>query len=108
MRKRKEQVATPKTIGQYAEEQYRKDPVFRKAYDEEIARLQLGYRIAQLRKQRKITQGELARRVQTTQQTISRIEDVKNTRINMRTLIRVASALRAQLRIDLVPDELVA
>lgn len=96
----------PKTIGQYAEERYRKSQDFRKVYDEELARLHIGYKIAQLRKERKLTQQELARRINSNQQTISRIEDTRNTRLNFKTLIRVAGALQAYVRVDFVPREL--
>jgi len=99
-------IVTPKTIGQYAEEQYRKSREFRKVYDEEAARLHIGYKIARLRKERKISQRELARRINSSQQTISRIEDIRNTRLNFRTLIRVATALQADVRVDLIPKEL--
>jgi DNA-binding XRE family transcriptional regulator len=106
MSKNRKKVIIPKTIGQYAEEQYRKNRDFRKAYDEEAIRLHIGYKIARLRKERKITQQELARRINSSQQTISRIEDTRNTRLNFKTLIRVATALRAYVRVDFVPREL--
>ncbi|MCX5668895.1 MAG: helix-turn-helix transcriptional regulator [Candidatus Omnitrophica bacterium] len=108
MNKNGEKVIISKTIGQYTEEQYRKSPDFRKAYDEELARLHIGYKIAQLRKERKLTQQELARRINSNQQTISRIEDTRNTRLNFKTLIRVAAALQAYVRVDFVPRELAA
>ncbi len=106
MSKNEKKVIIPKTIGQYAEEQYRVSPDFRKAYDEEAARLHIGYKIARLRKERKISQQELARRINSSQQTISRIEDIRNTRLNFKTLIRVATALQAHVRVDFVPKEL--
>ena len=106
MSKNGKKVIIPKTIGQYAEEQYRKNRDFRKAYDEEAARLHIGYKIARLRKERKISQQELARRINSSQQTISRIEDTRNTRLNFKTLIRVATALQAYVRVDFVPREL--
>lgn len=108
MSKNGKKAIVPKTIGQYAEEQYRKSRDFRKAYDEELARLHIGYKIAQLRKERKLTQQELARRINSNQQTISRIEDTRNTRLNFRTLVRVAEALQAYVRVDFVPRELAA
>ena len=106
MKKNEKKIIVPKTIGQYAEEQYRKSRDFRKAYDEEVARLHIGYKIAQLRKQRNLTQQELARRINSSQQTISRIEDTRNARLNFKTLIRVATALKAKVHVDFVPREL--
>jgi DNA-binding XRE family transcriptional regulator len=86
--------------------EFRKSPEFRRAYDEEVARLQVGYKIAQLRQMRHLSQTELAKKVNTTQQTISRLEDLRNSRINIKTLARLAAALRARLSIDFIPNEL--
>lgn len=99
-------IITPKTVSQHIEEEFRKSPAFRKAYDEELARLQIGYKIARLRQMRHLSQAELAKKVQTTQQTISRLEDLRNARINIRTLARLAAALKAKLSIDFIPTEL--
>ena len=74
------------------------------SYDEEITMLKIAYKIIQLRKERHITQSELARRIGTTQQTISRLEDSMNTHLTIHTLIRLAKALHARLNIDLIPQ----
>ncbi len=102
----KRKIIVPKTVSQHIEEEFRNNPEFRKAYDEEVARLQIGYKIAQLRQMRHLSQAELAKKVNTSQQTISRLEDLKNSRINIKTLARLAAALRARLSIDFVPREL--
>ncbi|MDP2927667.1 MAG: helix-turn-helix transcriptional regulator [Candidatus Omnitrophota bacterium] len=102
----KRKIIVPKTINQHIEEELRKSPGFRKAYDEEVARLQIGYKITQLRQMRHLSQAELAKKVNTTQQTISRLEDLRNARINLKTLARLAAALRARLSIDFIPREL--
>jgi len=96
----------PKSIGQYAEEEFRKSAEFRKAYSQETANLQIGYKIAQLRKMRHLSQSQLAKRIRSSQQTISRLEELKNISVNIRTLIKVASALRAKLDIDFIPREI--
>ena len=96
-----------KSFDQHLQEEFKKSPEFKKAYDEEMARLQVGYKIAQLRQMRHLSQAELAKKVKTTQQTISRLEDLKNTRININTLARLAVALKAKLSIDLIPSELI-
>lgn len=95
----------PKSVSQHVEELYKKSPEFRKAYDEEIIMLKIAYKIAQLRKQRHITQSELAKRTGTSQQTISRLEDSRNTQVTLHTLARLAKALHARLSIDLIPQE---
>ena len=101
----KRKVIVPETIGQHIEEEYKKSPAFRRSYDEEVLLLKIAYKIAQLRKQRHITQRELARRMGTTQQTVSRLEDSKNTRVSVHTLTRLARALNARISIDIVPQE---
>jgi len=95
----------PESITQHIEEEYRRSPEFRKSYDREVLNLKIAYRVSQLRKLRRLTQGQLAKKIGTTQQTISRIEDSENTQINIRTLIKIARALRARLNIDLVPSD---
>ena len=95
----------PKSVSQHIEELYKKSLEFRKAYDDEIIMLNMAYKIAQLRKQRHITQAELAKRAGTSQQTISRLEDLQNTQITLHTLVRLAKALHARLNIDLIPQE---
>jgi len=104
----KKKVIVPKAISRHIEEEFRKDPEFRKAYEAEAARLQIGYKIARLRQLRHLSQAELAKRVNTTQQTISRLEDLRNARINVKTLARLAAALRARLSVDFIPHELSA
>lgn len=94
----------PKSVSQHTEELYRKSPEFRKAYDEEVMMLKIAYKITQLRRQHHITQFELARRIGSTQQTVSRLEDSKNTRLTIHTLTRLAKALNARLNIDLIPQ----
>ena len=62
----KKKVIFPKTVSQHIEEEFKRNPAFRKAYDEEVARMQIGYKIAQLRQMRHLSQAELARKVNTT------------------------------------------
>ena len=80
----KRKIMIPRTISQHIEEEFRNNPEFRKAYDEEVTRLQIGYKITQLRQMRHLSQAELARKVNTTQQNISRLEDLRNARINIK------------------------
>jgi DNA-binding XRE family transcriptional regulator len=103
--KRERKIIRPKTVTQHIEEEFKRSPEFRKAYEEEVARLQIGYKIARLRQLRHLSQAELARRIATTQQTISRLEDLSNARVNVRTLVRIAAALKARLSIDFIPRE---
>jgi len=101
----KKKIITPESVSQHIEEQYKKSREFRKAYDEEVLNLKIAYKIAQLRKQRHVTQRELAKKIGTTQQTISRLEDSENTKVTVHTLAKLAIALKAKLSIDLIPQE---
>ncbi len=94
---------TPKSVAQHIEEEYRKSPDFRKAYDEEVARLRISHQIEKLRKKRGLTQSELARKLKTRQQTVSRLEDANNLRFSIRTLTRIATALKSRLCVHFVP-----
>ena len=51
---------------------------FQKTYYDELGRLRLAHRIAELREQRGLTQAELAEMVGITQAGISRLENPKN------------------------------
>lgn len=101
---KRERVTRPESIDQHIEDEYRNSKEFRKAYDEEVVKLKIAYRIAQLRKARHLTQGELAKKADTTQQNISRLEDLKNTQITLHTLTKLAIALKARLTVDLIPQ----
>jgi len=45
----KRKIIVPKTVSQHIEEEFRNNPEFRKSYDEEVAKLQKRYKIAQSR-----------------------------------------------------------
>ncbi len=51
----KNKIIKPRTFDQYLEEKRQKDPDFKKDYDEEIVKLQIGYKIAQLRQKRHLS-----------------------------------------------------
>ncbi len=79
-----------------------RDPEFRRVFDEEEVCVSLAIQIAKIRQKKNITQQELARRLQTTQQNISRLEDIDNRSCSLRTLIKVAHALDKRLKVELV------
>lgn len=104
-RKKNKRIIVPESLSKHIEEEFKKSEEFRKAYITEMARLQIAYKIIQLRKARHLTQAQLAKRMKTTQQTISRLEDPKNAEITLSTLSKLAVALEARLSIDLVPRQ---
>ena len=74
-----------------------KDPEFKKLYEEESRLLRLGYEISKAREQKGISQKELAKKSQVTQQQLSKIENGVN--CNMLTFIRVSAALGLDLKV---------
>lgn len=81
----------------------KRDPAFAKAFKEEDVRARLAVRIAELRQSKKMTQGELAKKLHTTQQAISDIESFKHSNLTLGTLQKIAEALHSHLIVDLKP-----
>lgn len=77
-----------------------KDPKFRKYYEQYRQALAVGYEIAKLRHRLRLSQGELARRMGTTQQVISRLESGSYTGVTLKTLERLAKATGTELRVS--------
>jgi len=75
-----------------------KNPVFKKAYEEEKRLLDLSYAIVKAREESGLTQKELAQKSKVTQQQLSKIENGVN--CNMLTFIRVSNALGLGLTIS--------
>jgi ribosome-binding protein aMBF1 (putative translation factor) len=69
-----------------------------------IAALALGDKIRVLRERAGLTQAQLAERIGTQPSQISRIEDADYAGHSVKTLRRIAKALHATLRIDLVAE----
>ena len=85
----------------YLKEQL-KDPAVREAYEEEGLFVELAIQVAHLRQQRRLTQQELAKRLHTSQQTISRLESPRNGSLSLRTLVKLAHALGKEVKIQFV------
>ena len=81
-------------------EQQMQSPTFRAVYEKGLDWLKLSVSMALLRRQRKLSQAELARRIKTSQSIISRLERGKN--IELKTLDKIAEALDAELKIELI------
>jgi DNA-binding XRE family transcriptional regulator len=79
-----------------------KNPEFKKAFDEEEIYATLAIQIAKIRQKEHLTQKDLAKRLDTTQQTVSRLEDVHNKSYSLGTLIKLAQALRRKLKVEFV------
>lgn len=103
--KQKKRTATMKQRGyhrhEYKKRELLKDPEVRKAYEEELSMLMIAHRIAELREQANLTQGQLALRLHTKQQVISRLEDEHHIP-SFSMLWKVAHAFGKKLEVKLI------
>lgn len=76
----------------------KKDKKFELAYEVEAAKLKMAHKLAELREEIGITQGELAKRMRVSQQLISRIESGSDN-LTIETLIRFFDILGVHLKI---------
>lgn len=92
---------------QYLEEQLR-DPDFAARFKEAGEAWDVSLQIAALRQQAGLSQKELAQRLKTTQQQISRLESPGYEGHSLSMLRRVAHALHARVRLVFEPEPLAA
>ena len=74
---------------------------FEKAYKEESQCFKIAYQIAKLRKQQKLSQKELASKLDTSQSVIARIETGQQN-FTTKTLQKIADAFNRTLRIEFI------
>jgi DNA-binding XRE family transcriptional regulator len=79
-----------------------KDEEFKKSFEEEDIYADLAIEIARLRNERGLSQGDLARLLNTTQQNVSRLENPHNKSFSIMTLIKLARAFHKNVRIQFV------
>jgi len=99
MEKKHKKIVYP-SFEQYLAQQM-KNKAFRKAYKEESHRLEIAYRILQLRKQQRLSQKELAQKLNTTQSVIARMEAGQQN-FTTDTIQKIASIFNRELKIDFV------
>ena len=78
-----------------------KNPKIKKYYDEYGEQLEIAYQILKLRKQKKISQADLAKKLGTTQSNVARMEAGQQN-FTTRTLQEIAKALKYNLKIEFV------
>lgn len=76
-----------------------KDRDFRKAFEKEDVYARLAIQIANLREKNGWNQQELAKRLHTSQQMISRLENPGNRSFSLTTLLKLAEAFGKRLEI---------
>ena len=75
-----------------------KNPIFRKAFDEELSRLRLIHEIKTLRESRKMTQAQVATKADMPQSVIARVES-GNHSFSVATLSKIAQVFGSQIRL---------
>jgi ribosome-binding protein aMBF1 (putative translation factor) len=75
-------------------------PAARRAYDDARLAYEIGRQVRELREAQGLSQGEVAHRMGTTQSVVARLE-AGGTKPTLRTLERVAAALRVRVHIQL-------
>lgn len=78
-----------------------KDPKFREGFKRERKALEIAMQMAEIRRKKRLSQKELARRMKTRQQVISRLESGDYEGYTLRTLERFAKATGTHLVIEL-------
>ncbi|MDA2936493.1 helix-turn-helix domain-containing protein [Patescibacteria group bacterium AH-259-L05] len=78
-----------------------KDPIFRKYYDEYGKQLEIAYQILQLRKQMRMSQAELAKKIGTKQSNIARMESGQQN-FTTEMLQKIAIAFNRDLKVEFV------
>ena len=76
-----------------------KDPKFKRYYDEFGKQLEISYQLLQLRKKSKMSQGQLAKKIGTTQSNVARME-AGNQNFTISMLTRIAEALGKDLKVS--------
>jgi len=99
MKKKTKKIIYP-SFEQYLAQQM-KNRAFREAFEEESQRLRVAYQILQLRKRQKLSQKELARKLNTTQSVVARMESGQQN-FTTDTLQKIASMFKRDLRIEFV------
>lgn len=81
-----------------------KDPKLQELYEEEKINFQAALAIHRAREAAGLTQGQLAKRLGTTQSVISRLEDADYEGHTLKMLERIAEALKQRVVIHLEPE----
>lgn len=81
-----------------------KDLEFARLYKEEGVKIEFGVQVAKMREQLKMSQIELAKKLNTTQSVISRIEH-GNQNLTLETMKKIGTALKGEVVFYIQPKE---
>lgn len=78
-------------------------PAFQAQVEEELAAINVAQDLVALRESRGLSQLQLAKRLGITQSAIAQLESAQPKNVELRTLVRVAAALGAQVDVSIRP-----
>jgi DNA-binding Xre family transcriptional regulator len=78
-------------------------PAFQAQVEEELAAIKVAQDLMALRESRGLSQVQLANRLGITQSAIAQLESARPQNVELRTLVRVATALGAQVNLSIRP-----
>ena len=78
-------------------------PAFQAQVEEELAAINVAQDLVALRESRGLSQGQLAHRLGITQSAIAQLESAQPKNVELRTLVRVATALGAHVNVSIRP-----
>lgn len=90
-------------LDRLTEKLLKQDPTLKEEFDKAGRAWDIAFQMYDLRKKTGMTQARLAKLVGTRQSNIARIESADYTGYNLKTLEKVANALKARLEIKIVP-----
>jgi DNA-binding XRE family transcriptional regulator len=98
-------VGSPQTVRAWMEGELKSDAEVRRQVDGTLNRLRIEQRLADLRERRNLSQRQLAAIIGVKQPVIAKIESGTGKNLELRTLIRIAAALGAKVRIRIEDDQ---
>lgn len=91
--------STQRAVVGWMDDQLARNPSLARQVEARLAELRIEQDLARLRAERGLSQSQLARRLGVTQPFVAKIESGRAKNLELRTLVRYAAALGAQVRI---------
>ena len=95
--------ATVVAADQWLDGLIHRSPAFQAQVEEELAAINVAQDLVALRESRGLSQAQLADRLGITQSAIAQLESAQPKNVELRTLVRVATALGAHLDVSIRP-----
>ena len=95
--------ATVVAAGEWLDKVIHQSPAFQAQVEEELAAINVAQDLVVLRESRGLSQAQLANRLGITQSAIAQLESAQPKNVELRTLVRIAAALGAQVDVSFRP-----